>query len=464
MNASDPGDAFEQPHFPGEQASHVVMAWASASLLCTLLFIVCYSALPSVRQTPGWQLLRSTVCELVESSLWLVMACVDRQRYAHLIWPPLLACDIAANGLRLTMYVDLLIVYRNPFSPRTFRPLYYFLVAWAALGGALSAIFAGDHAHSSAGGFWGTMRNFSSAPDVLVWDLVYLPCLSLYLVGGLLYALMRVLLLQRHESAFAHVSDLARLRAVRHCGAYLCVYGLLLGGLVLVYQLDVRKCDEGLDAGSAAVFGFLAGEAVPDAGGGGSFTWARGSGGLAGLLLPGGLSCPTLWHAFAALTAGRPALAFAGWLVINDVPRALCARWREPGRGGNYGCALSLHALSEPAQSGRVGLGSAPLYREAGSSPQLVGAQSATSAQLRQPLLQQAAGMLDVGAVARALPKDADLEAAASCNGASQCDACASSTETRRNSEAGGGAQPGAGQWPTAAADRAAVAPLPVRS
>lgn len=135
-------------------------------------------------------------------------------------------------------------VYRNPFSPRRFRPLYYFLIAWAAIGGTASAILAGASPHRSAVSMLfgphapsaqpdlGALADarargsLSGAPDLLVWDLVYLPCISLYSVGGLLYLLMRALLLQRHQSAFAHVSDLARLRAVRHCGAYLCLYGL----------------------------------------------------------------------------------------------------------------------------------------------------------------------------------------------------------------------------------------------
>lgn len=98
------GLGVDAPSLPAEKTARVVLGWSCASLACCLLFFGCYSALPSVRQTPGWQLLRSTVCELIESCLWLAISCTRRQ-YAHLIWPPLLACDIAANGLRLTMYV-----------------------------------------------------------------------------------------------------------------------------------------------------------------------------------------------------------------------------------------------------------------------------------------------------------------------------------------------------------------------
>ena len=177
--------------------------WAVAAILSSALLLILYSCLPDLRRTPGWQFLYSSLCEIVVSAGFVVLtliaapaasyeAEVSLPNVEHLLcaeYRPLLltilAFDVAANSWRLLMYLDLIVVYHNPFRPNTARPLYHIGVALIA---SLSAL-----------GMSGS--GLLCAPDsdqvnllTLTWELIYAPFLLFVLIGGSLYVAVKALL------------------------------------------------------------------------------------------------------------------------------------------------------------------------------------------------------------------------------------------------------------------------------
>jgi len=168
------------------------------------------------------------------------------------------------------MYVDLIVVYHNPFVPKA-HPVYHSLVLAAAASWAFAA--------STTSMLCGSSEESSSLNVVtLTWGLVYAPFLLFVVFGGGLYAAVAALL-ARDQSHNSSISQLARQRVMRHCLMYLLLYGLLLGLLAASYA-------------NYQLF-----EEVP----------------MHAVFL----------HATAALTAGRPVFGFLGWLVINRVPHRI---------------------------------------------------------------------------------------------------------------------------------------------
>ena len=168
-----------------------ITAWCIAAIVSSALLLLVYSALPDVRRTPGWQFLFSSICEIYVAVGFLVLSLDEAQvdpesglpdvermlcaDYRSLV-VSVLAFDSAANTWRLLMYVDpplhplsthvyarhstllyarhsthlcarlctrlcaracryvdLIVVYHNPFRPNTARPLYHVLVSLTAL-------------------------------------------------------------------------------------------------------------------------------------------------------------------------------------------------------------------------------------------------------------------------------------------------------------------------------------------
>lgn len=191
------------------------------------------------------------------------------------------------------------------------------------------------------------------------------------------------------------------------CAALCC---RLLGALVVVYQLDARQC------AAEAVFGVAPRAELGPAAAAAAAAGAQAAGAPRGWQV----DCGLLWHMLAALTAGRPALAFVGWVFINDVPRLLCNRCLRAkamlprytalpllalgadarGRGASGGgggspargrCArrlpLPLHAHSNSVVSAHPGANACGLADCGAVQP--ARAHSAVCEQLRQPLLAQ---------------------------------------------------------------------------
>ena len=191
-----------------------LQAWALAALVSSTLLLILYNRLPDVRRTPGWQFLYSSLCEIVVSAGFLALSlatapspgatplipwhkarhgsAAEATDFEHLLcaeFRPLLltilAFDVAANSWRLLMYLDLIVVYHNPFRPNTARPLYHIGVALIA---SLSAL-----GMSSSG--------LLCPPDsdqvnllTLTWELIYAPFLLFVLIGGSLYVAVKALL------------------------------------------------------------------------------------------------------------------------------------------------------------------------------------------------------------------------------------------------------------------------------
>lgn len=195
--------------------------WGAASIASSVLLLVLYSWLPELRRTPGWQFLHSSLCEIIVSAgfVWLSFvayplvlpetatpAPLDLEHLLCTSYRPLLltilAFDVAANSWRLLMYLDLIVVYHNPFRPKFARPLYHLVVAavagLCALGLSSSGLLCAASEHLNV--------------LTLSWSLIYAPALLFLLVGGSLYGAVRALL-SRHRAESAYpISQLTRQR------------------------------------------------------------------------------------------------------------------------------------------------------------------------------------------------------------------------------------------------------------
>ena len=271
-----------------------ITVWCIAAIVSSVLLLLVYSCLPDVRRTPGWQFLFSSICEIYVAVGFLVISLdeaqvdpasglpdVERMLCAdyRMLTISVLAFDAAANNWRLLMYVDLIVVYHNPFRPNTARPLYHVLVSLTALAWAMVISQKNVLCLDESGSI-----NLST----LTWGLVYAPFLLFVLLGSTLYFAVYALLSQDRSNN--PIARLARQRVMLHCLLYLLMYGLLLGLLAAGYanyQL-VRRT-------GAAGERFFA-------------------------------------HVTAALTVGRPVFGFLGWSLINRVPQrtfqAACC-WSE---------------------------------------------------------------------------------------------------------------------------------------
>lgn len=270
---------------------NVVLAWSVASLISSLLLCVCYRLMPQVRRTPGWFLIRATVCDMLVSLAFVILVCAGSrgtfeyhgERYT-VIWATLLfvaGCEVGAHSWRLMMYMNLVNTYRNPFRPGRHRWHYHLLSA--TLGGLMAALCAVQFATCDA-------ADAQSKSDayilVVVYGLMVAPFAIYVGVGGLLYVTVRVLVARALRDASANgipasISVLARQRVMRHGLAYLLLYGALLtAGLVTTAVLYKHYKEQ-----------------------------------------------PWLWHVIIFLTCGRPVATFVGWLVINGVIRPPRSVW-----------------------------------------------------------------------------------------------------------------------------------------
>ena len=262
-----------------------ITAWGIASMISSALLLLAYSYSPRVRRTPGWHFLYSSLCEIYVSFGFVLLSLAGDgghrpgfdlehamcHEYNTLLLS-ILGFDMAANGWRLFMFVDLIVVYHNPFWPHTTRPVYHVIVAGMA-------------------GVWVlTIRNTDllclaqgdASVNVLTltWGLVYAPFVLFVLLGGSLYIMVSALL--SRDKTNTHLARLTRQRVMRHCLFYLLLYGVLLGVL---------------SAGYANYQYFSTPLATRQ----------------------------TLAYITAALTSGRPVFGFVGWVLINLLgERCLC--------------------------------------------------------------------------------------------------------------------------------------------
>ena len=194
-----------------------IALWGVLSICSSVLLLLSYWCLKHVRRTPGWQFLYSALCDMYVAGGLVVISLAGADapegapaadiehlvcREYGLLLLSILGFDVAANAWRLFMYVDLIVVYHNPFRPNTTRPLYHVLVAGLVFSWLL-AISSSDVLCSSEDG--GQVNVLT-----LTWGLVYGPFLLFVLLGGVLYLAVKALL--SRDNASKRISRLARQR------------------------------------------------------------------------------------------------------------------------------------------------------------------------------------------------------------------------------------------------------------
>ena len=207
-------------------AAHTdLLVWGSLSCCCSILLLVTYYILPDVRRTPGWQFLYSSLYDLYASAGFVAIALLGSPMSSdaaiHLLLPPgllpagvaeddpdvvehaicaaylplfvsFLAADMGASCWRLLMYVDLIVVYHNPFRTTPGRPLYHIAVLLAAALWALALSDTSVLCTSSDG-------SGSLNLQTLTVSLVYAPFCLFVFGGGTLYSVVAWLL--SHDKA-----------------------------------------------------------------------------------------------------------------------------------------------------------------------------------------------------------------------------------------------------------------------
>ena len=199
--------------------------WGCLSIVTSSLLLLSYSCLKHVRRTPGWLFLYSTMCDMYVAGGFVVLTLASANandsdpsaNMEHLVCGEyslllltVLGFDMAANAWRLFMYVDLIVVYHNPFRPNTARPLYHLLVLAIAILWLL-AIYSSDALCSADDGADGSLSTVNVL--TLTWGLVYGPFLLFVLLGGSLYVAVKALLSRDKQNN--RISRLARQRVRR---------------------------------------------------------------------------------------------------------------------------------------------------------------------------------------------------------------------------------------------------------
>jgi len=270
--------------------------WSSCSLLCTLILWTLYFKKPRLRRTPGWLILRASVCEALASACFILIfvlggnACVSDlggSATMQSIWRLYLiiaASEVSANTWRLTMFCNLMVIYRNPFKPERHRRLYSFLAAFipvvttVTLGLNFKGTSSAQPCNSET-----ARREYMR---VLLFGFYVLPFIIFVAMGGLLFAGVMCLVKwterinRREDRSRSPILSLSRQRVFRHGLGYLFVHGLLLAlGLLAIVGNNSTS------------------------------SWWRHW---------------LLREALVALTCGRPCFSFIGWFLINNLPYEVC--------------------------------------------------------------------------------------------------------------------------------------------
>ena len=190
--------------------------WGIASICSSVLLLLAYYCVPRVRRTPGWQFLYSSVCEIYVAGGFVALSLVGTDsagtnafnvehllcnEYSSLMLS-VLGFDMAANSWRLFMYVDLIVVYHNPFWSNAGKRVYHLIVfliaaAWVLTIRSTDVLCSGEED--------GDVNVLN-----LTWGLVYGPFLLFVLLGGSLYVAVKALL--SREESNNRISRLARQR------------------------------------------------------------------------------------------------------------------------------------------------------------------------------------------------------------------------------------------------------------
>lgn len=255
-----------------------VCCWVS--LATSILLMVLYYFLVSVRRTPGWLVCRATLCDMVVSvSLLLLLYSHDLGRdeefrisdntLVHII------CyfEVVGSSLRSAIYFYLVSIYRNPFQPERHR---VFILPVVLLLGLLLMFVVRE-----------AVPGEQTTDTILGVGLCWMPCLVFMMIGGGAFLFVQLLvrwnrkLVQKHVPHCSNlITSLARQRVARHGIAYFVLFGLELT-IPVVLTLVWRWTD----------------------------TWRMDG---------------VWWQVITFSITLRPAISFLGWMVINDVVYKLC--------------------------------------------------------------------------------------------------------------------------------------------
>lgn len=339
-----------------------ITAWGIASICSSVLFLLAYTWLPRVRRTPGWHFFYSSLCDICVAigfvSLSLIggtqpdqyqvdvehAVCNEQKAMMMLI----LGFDMAANGWRLFMFVDLIVVYYNPFWPDAFRPLYYLLIT------LISGLWVFIMRQSDL-----LCSSSSDSVNVLtlMWALGYMPFLLFVVLGGGLYVVVKTLL--SRDKSINLIANIARQRVHADAPSAVAEHRPLLHRPLLHRPLAHRHLRTDTCAQTLAHRPLLP-HRWPTA-----FVLCPCAGACLSVCCPTGHSLQVMQHLFfyllmygllfgllsvayanfqymsappaarnvfahltAALTAGRPVFGFLGWMLVNGLGDC----WSRPTR------------------------------------------------------------------------------------------------------------------------------------
>lgn len=277
-----------------------------ASLLLTLL----YRCVPSVRKTPGWLVIRATCCDIIVSASIVALMSSHRlgdDSFFYLpdaVWLEIICVtEVCAASLRSFMYMYLLSIYRNPFQPERLR-IFHVPVAISSVVGSyiLQQVATSYFPHSAA-----DKRLVSSS-----LGLVFFPFLVFFLLGGGLFVTVQILVRNAKyrtpvrratggNAAASCIISLARQRVSKHGIAYFFLFSIELGTVAVMVVLwgVVENFDNDSQYWPLAVY---------------------------------------------AVTL-RPAVSFAGWMVINDMVYKLCGCCSNKRRRDSIAIDQQMRAL-----------------------------------------------------------------------------------------------------------------------
>eukprot|EP00928_Gymnodinium_smaydae_P027322 TRINITY_DN21170_c0_g1_i1.p1 TRINITY_DN21170_c0_g1~~TRINITY_DN21170_c0_g1_i1.p1 ORF type:complete len:1067 (+),score=206.70 TRINITY_DN21170_c0_g1_i1:123-3203(+) len=273
-----------------EEVQIDVLVCTLVSLVSSMLLCLLYWLLPRVRRMPGWVMFRSTLCDLVVSIGFLLLYSLEvNENNVHCTSEVsaassalvlfLVGAEVGANLWRVVMYFHLVSVYLNPFNPERYRHLYPLLVTCVGLSAvAGSGVLLVAMPLNMGSGPVGMSLCGRAYLLVLFLGFVVIPSAS-FIVGGAMNIAVRVMIKgalkeARRSGHPASISFLARQRVMRHGTAYLLLYGTQLSASFVACAL---------------------------------------------LHNAPGKYANLLWPLIVVLICGRPAISFAGWLVINDI-------------------------------------------------------------------------------------------------------------------------------------------------
>jgi len=218
-----------------------------ASLLCCLVVCYHYMTRPQYRRTPGWLMLRSTLCEGLMSAMVLLLLQFQRthassavvtdtrsesatddlsvvENYLDVVIATILSSEVASSTWLLIMSSHLLIIYRNPFNPDRHRSKYLFVIVVSAAINFSLCVFVRKH-------YQGV-----KLLHILECGLYLAPFVIHTLAGGIVHIMVKWMIRVRQQEGFhSSISFLSRERAMHSSEVYLLLHGSLhLVGLVLV--------------------------------------------------------------------------------------------------------------------------------------------------------------------------------------------------------------------------------------